>query len=97
MQSTGIVVRSSETSNSGGILLNGVTFIEAAIKRALDFNDRTIFFDNDEAGEDASRTFLNSYPLTHNSAPNYAGFKDYNQRLVSELDNLYRLPKTKKS
>jgi hypothetical protein len=74
------------------ILLNGVTFIEAAIRRASDFKDRTIFFDNDEAGEDASRTFQNAYPLTHNSASNYAGFKDYNQRLVSELDKLYRLP-----
>ncbi|WP_428330360.1 toprim domain-containing protein [Mucilaginibacter sp.] len=74
------------------ILLNGVTFIEAAIKRTANFNNRTIFFDNDEAGEDASRTFQKAYPLTQNGASSYTGFKDYNQRLVSELDNLYRLP-----
>ncbi len=74
------------------ILLNGVTFIEAAIKRTAGFAEKTIFFDNDEAGETASRTFLNAYPLTHNGADQYAGFKDYNQRLVAELDNLYRVP-----
>lgn len=74
------------------ILLNGVTFIEAAIKRAAGYEEKTIFFDNDEAGETASQTFQNTYPLTHNGASHYAGFKDYNQRLVTELDNLYRLP-----
>jgi hypothetical protein len=74
------------------ILLNGVTFVEAAIKRAAGYGAKTIFFDNDEAGEDATRTFQHAYPLTHNGANNYAGFKDYNQRLTSELDNLYRLP-----
>jgi DNA primase len=74
------------------ILLNGVTFIEAAIKRAADYEEKTIYFDNDEAGESASQAFQNVFPLTINGASYYAGFKDYNQRLVSELDNLYRLP-----
>lgn len=74
------------------ILLNGVTFIEAAIKRAAGFKEKTIFFDNDEAGESASQTFSNAYPQTQNGASYYAGFKDYNQRIISELDNLYRLP-----
>jgi DNA primase len=74
------------------ILLNGVTFIEAAIKRSAGFEERTIFFDNDEAGESASQTFQNAYPQTINGASHYSGFKDYNQRLISELDNLYRLP-----
>jgi len=74
------------------ILLNGVTFIEAAIKRAAGYREKTVFFDNDEAGESASQAFQNAYPLTRNGASDYAGFKDYNQRLISELDNLYRLP-----
>ena len=74
------------------ILLNGVTFIEAAIKRAAGYVEKNIFFDNDEAGEEASRIFQNAYPLTHNGASHYAGFKDYNQKLVAELDNLYRIP-----
>lgn len=74
------------------ILLNGVTFTEAAIKRAAGYEEKTIFFDNDEAGENASRTFQNAYPQTHNNASHYAGFKDYNRMLMSELENLYRLP-----
>lgn len=74
------------------ILLNGVTFIEAAIKRAAGYEERTVFFDNDEAGESATQAFQNAYPLTINGSAHYAGFKDYNQRLTSELDNLYRLP-----
>lgn len=74
------------------ILLNGVTFIEAAVKRAIGYEEKTIFFDNDDAGEIASRTFQNAFPQTFNGASNYSGFKDYNQRLSAELDNLYRLP-----
>jgi len=85
-----------EQQNSGEtvILLNGVTFIEAAIRRAAGYAEKTIFFDNDEAGKTASQDFQNAYPLTHNGASHYAGFKDYNQRLTSELDSLYRLPLT---
>lgn len=74
------------------IILNGVTFIEAAIRRAAGYENRTIFFDNDEAGEVASQAFLNAYPLTHNGSAHYAGFNDYNQCLVSELDKLCRAP-----
>jgi hypothetical protein len=74
------------------IVLNGVTFVDAAIKRAASFKERTVFFDNDEAGHTASLAFLEAYPLTHNGASHYAGFKDYNQMLVSELDRLFRLP-----
>jgi hypothetical protein len=76
------------------ILLNGVTFIEAAIKRAAGYEEKTMFFDNDEAGETASKAFQIAYPLSQNGAPQYAGFKDYNQRLMAELDNLYRVPVT---
>lgn len=74
------------------ILLNGVTFIEAAIKRAAGYDEKTIFFDNDEAGEIAGKAFQIAYPLAHNGANHYVGFKDYNQRLMADLDNLYRLP-----
>jgi len=75
------------------ILLNGVTFIEAAIKRAAVYEEKYIFFDNDEAGESASRTFLHAYPQSQNGATCYKGFKDYNQKLVYELDNLLTVPK----
>lgn len=74
------------------MLLNGVTFIDAAIKRAAAYTEKTIYFDNDEAGENASRIFMDAYPLTHNGAAQYAGYKDYNQRLMAELDNLFRIP-----
>lgn len=74
------------------IVLNGVSFVEAAIKRAASFEERTIFFDNDEAGQGAALAFLEAYPATSNGASHYAGFKDYNEMLVTELDKLCRVP-----
>lgn len=76
------------------LLLNGVTFIEAAIKRAAGFEEKSYFFDNDEAGETAGQAFQTAYPLSQNGAGYYAGFKDYNQMLMAELSNLYRSPAT---
>lgn len=72
------------------LILNGVTFVEAAIKRAAGFAEKTVFFDHDEAGETARKTFIQALPGTVDGASLYIGFKDYNERLMNDLDNLYR-------
>lgn len=72
------------------IIINGVTLVEAAIKRAVSFPDKTVFFDNDEAGETAKQAFVQALPGTADGSVIYSGFKDYNARLMNELDTLYR-------
>jgi hypothetical protein len=74
------------------ILLNGVTFIDAAIKRVESYKERTIYFDNDEAGIVASNIFLEKYPNTLDGSNLYKEYKDYNQQLMQELEALCRFP-----
>lgn len=72
-------------------VLNGVTFVEAAIKRAASYGDITVYFDNDKAGIEATQTFLQAFPYAEDGAHLYQGHKDYNKHLMTELDALCRI------
>ncbi|WP_158826956.1 toprim domain-containing protein [Mucilaginibacter lacusdianchii] len=80
-----------ENTLQTALILNGVTFVEAAIHRAADYPDITVFFDNDDAGKMASQAFLKALPETNDGSTAYSGFKDYNAMRMNELDALYRV------
>jgi hypothetical protein len=80
-----------EDHAESALILNGVTFVEAAIKRAAVFAETTVFFDNDDAGETARQTFMQALPDAADGACLYNGFKDYNEKLMNQLDELCRV------
>jgi hypothetical protein len=73
------------------IVLNGVTMVEAAIKRASSFSEKELYLDNDKAGIETTVRLLTVFPDAINGANHYAQYKDYNEMLVSELDRLCRV------
>ncbi|RDC54319.1 hypothetical protein DU508_21600 [Pedobacter chinensis] len=69
---------------SSVFVLNSIALIDYAIKAAVDFKDKTCFFDNDEPGRKAAASFLAVYPDAANGASAYQGYEDYNAMLMDE-------------
>ncbi len=70
------------------LVLNSVSFLQAAIKRAASYPDVEIFFDHDNAGYSATAEFLKAVPHARDSAAKYSGYNDYNEKLMAEVREL---------
>lgn len=78
-----------DVTTHSAIILNGVTFVDAAIKRAQGFAEITYYFDNDTAGDNARDAFQKALPHSKNGSKYYEGFKDYNAMLIEQLDHAF--------
>lgn len=65
------------------IVLNSVSLIESGIGRAKNFSSIDLFFDHDAAGEKALMRWLQALPYSRDRSAVYAGFNDYNEKLMS--------------
>ncbi|RZK40379.1 MAG: hypothetical protein EOO90_15385 [Pedobacter sp.] len=65
-------------------VLNSIAMIEHAINATADFEQKTCFFDNDEAGRKATVSFQAVYPDAIDGASAYQGYEDYNAMLMDE-------------
>lgn len=70
--------------NSTVFVLNSVSLIDYAIKAACGFEQKTCFFDNDEAGYKATASFLAVYPDAADGSQAYQNYEDYNAMLMDE-------------
>lgn len=67
------------------LVLNSLSLLPAGINRARKFEYIETYFDLDRAGIKASCDFRAALPMAKDCSKVYQGFKDYNEKLVSEL------------
>jgi hypothetical protein len=63
--------------------MNTTALLRAAIKKAADFNDVSIYFDHDKTGQEAAAEFIRSSPHTVDRSEIYWGYNDYNDYLIA--------------
>lgn len=69
------------------IILNTLSLLQPGIKKAGDFVDISIYFDNDPSGRRATQVFKAALPQAIDRAGIYEGYNDYNEKIVAELNN----------
>ena len=76
------------------LVLNSLSFLPAAAKRALSFAEVEVYFDHDSAGYAATAEFLSAVPHAKDSSDKYVGYNDYNEWLTAEVKTLcnYKQP-----
>lgn len=77
-------------SNASILVLNSLSFLSAAIKRASNFQTVNLYFDNDDSGQRAKAEFLEAVPRAIDSSDAYTNYNDYNDKLMAEIDALCR-------
>ncbi|MEJ6979750.1 toprim domain-containing protein [Pedobacter sp. P351] len=80
-----------QSTTDSVLVLNSLSFLAAAIKRAGVFPAAEVFFDHDDAGRKATIEFLNAVPQAKDSSSCYAGYTDYNEKLMTEISELCTL------
>lgn len=70
---------------SSVLVLNSLSFLQIAKARAKHFQHVAVYFDHDRAGMKATREFLKDIKNAVDASFLYEGFKDYNDKLRSEL------------
>lgn len=68
------------------LVLNSVALLQTGIKKAAGFNQISLYFDNDPSGRKASLSFQKALPQAVDRSAIYEGYKDYNDKLVAELN-----------
>lgn len=74
-------------NNSTILVLNTLSLLEAAIRKAKAYPEVDLYFDRDKSGHQASLTFIAAIPYAQDRSAIYDGFKDYNDRLKAGLRN----------
>jgi len=74
-----------EEANPSVLILNSLSLLEVAIRRAKDFSDVELYFDRDKSGLEATIQFIATIPYARDASPIYEGFIDYNERLMTGL------------
>jgi Toprim-like len=70
---------------SSVLVLNSLSLLELAIWKANSFPEVGLFFDRDKAGQGASLIFKAACPQAIDRSVCYEGFKDYNDKITSEI------------
>ncbi|WP_207423767.1 toprim domain-containing protein [Desertivirga brevis] len=79
-------------SQESVIVLNSLVLLPQAIARASHFAEVSIFFDFDRKGREATKSFVEQVPGSSDLSGHYQGHNDYNEKLMSELNNLVKEP-----
>lgn len=66
------------------IILNGVGFLDAAIKRARNYELINLYFDLDKAGRAANKAFTEAHSNAIDRSSAYIGYHDYNEKHIAE-------------
>lgn len=74
-------------ADSSVLILNGPTLLPAGIAKAKAFSSIDIFLDRHQAGRNATAAFIKALPYASDRSTTYAGFNDYNDKLVAGLKN----------
>lgn len=78
------LLEQEQVSSSDCIVLNSVSFAKDVMPIVSQYQEVWICFDNDAAGERATKLIQSVYPSTRNMSVLYKGFKDANEMLISE-------------
>jgi DNA primase len=68
-------------NNASVLVLNTLSLLEGAIRKAKAYPEVDLYFDRDKSGHQASLTFKAAVPYAQDRSSIYDGFKDYNERL----------------
>jgi len=69
------------------LVLNSIALLQAGIKKAAGFSQISLYFDNDPSGRKASHAFQAALPQAIDRSSIYEGYKDYNDKLVAEMND----------
>jgi len=67
------------------LVLNSLSFLQAAKARSKHFGSKELYFDHDRAGISATQEFIADVNSSIDCSFKYAGFKDYNAKLMADL------------
>lgn len=73
------------------IVLNAITMLGYAIDRIKNFHTVDVYFDNDDPGRNCAQLLKKEIPHAVDRSFEYAGFKDYNEKLKDDLNSSKRL------
>jgi len=76
----------NENDQASVLVLNSLSLLLGSISRAMSFNKVELYFDHDPSGRAATNTFTASVKTSKDCSDIYLGFKDYNEKLMSELE-----------
>jgi hypothetical protein len=77
----------NKTSCASVLILNSLSLLQAAMKKAADFIRIELYFDRDQAGHRASKEFIQSLKQAKDLSAAYVGFNDYNDYLKAIVRN----------
>ncbi len=69
------------------IVLNSITQLASAIKLVKDFPVVDVYFDNDAPGQKCTSDLIANVPHAIDRSGEYLGHKDYNEKLMHEMQN----------
>ncbi|MFS2185619.1 hypothetical protein ACCC92_03035 [Mucilaginibacter sp. Mucisp84] len=69
------------------LVLNTITLVFAATKKAGEFSQVNLFLDRDTVGHKASLDFQRAVPQARDCSYEYEGYNDYNDKLLCTLNN----------
>ena len=69
------------------LVLNSLALLQAGIAKARGFENISTYFDNDPSGRKATQAFQAALPQANDCSAIYEGYKDYNDKIVAELNN----------
>jgi len=67
------------------LVLNSLSMLQTAKARAVKFDVVELYFDHDKAGRAATGEFVSDLDISRDNSWVYAGFKDYNEKLVADI------------
>lgn len=67
------------------LVMNSLSFLQAAKARTESYSRVDLFFDHDRAGITATQEFLMDVKISRDCSLAYEGFKDYNEKVVADL------------
>lgn len=72
------------------LILNGVSFIDSALRRASPYREVTTFFNRDDAGEKAVCAFRSAMPQAADGSAKYEGYNNYNHKLMAQRREVFK-------
>ncbi|WP_316806824.1 toprim domain-containing protein [Pedobacter agri] len=69
------------------LVLNSLSMLQTAKARAIKYDNIELYFHHDRAGRAATKAFISDLDISRDSSWIYAGFKDYNEKLVADISS----------
>ncbi|HEY4198551.1 MAG TPA: toprim domain-containing protein [Mucilaginibacter sp.] len=66
------------------LVLNSLSLFQAGLLKAQQFEDITLYLDNDPSGRQATNDFVTALPWAKDYAYKYESYNDYNDKIVAE-------------